>query len=128
MRALGNGVLPVPGRVRNAGSSGETVEYRRFPRFSLRLPVLTRWTDIEGKERHGAGFSRDICLCGVFIVSSEPPPKGTPILVTVVLPNPRADAQELHLRSTGAVVRVERGEATGYAVSCLFSGIEQIFE
>ena len=104
------------------------MEYRRSPRFRLRLPVLSRWTDIEGKERHGAGFSRDICLLGVFVVSSEPPPQGTPIFVTVVLPNPRAASQDLHLRSMGLVVRVEQGEANGYAISCEFSGIERILK
>jgi hypothetical protein len=128
MRVLRNGVLTVPGGVRYATGSGDALEYRRSPRFSLRLPVLTRWTDVTGKECQGAGFSRDICLSGIFIVSSEPPPKGTPIFVTVVLPNPRAAAQELHLRSKGFVVRVEQGEATGFAVNCDFSGIEQIFE
>ena len=128
MRALRNGVLTVPGGLRNATGSGETVEYRRSPRFGLRLPVLARWTDIAGKERQGAGFSRDISLCGVFIVSAEPPPKGTPIFVTVVLPNPRTAEQELQLRSMGSVVRVEEGEATGYAVSCDFGGMVQILE
>jgi len=49
------------------------------------------------------------------------------IAVTVVLPNARADSQELRLCSRGSVMRVEQGGPTlGYAVSCDFTDIEDI--
>jgi PilZ domain len=100
------------------------VDRRRSSRFCLRLPVLTQWTDSTGQVRYGGGFSRDISLRGLFVVSSDPPAKATMIVVTVVLPNVRKASQELHLSSAGTIVRVEQNDdITGYAVDCHFSDI-----
>jgi hypothetical protein len=49
------------------------------------------------------------------------------VTVTVVLPNLRADSQELHLDGVGSVVRVKHEEAiAGYAIECDFRDIEDI--
>jgi hypothetical protein len=105
------------------------VERRRASRFRIRLPVLTEWTDHEGQVRYGGGFSRDVCLRGVFVVSSNLPPQAATITVTVVLPSVRAGSQELHLHSVGSVVRVEPGRApAGYAINCDFEGIEDVIK
>ncbi len=108
---------------------GGNVDRRRSPRFRLRLPVLTQWTDDEGHVRYGGGFSRDIGIRGVFVLSSEPPSSSTMISVTVVLPNLRVDLQDLHLRCVGSLVRVEKDAAVGgYAIECDFRGIEEILK
>ena len=100
---------------------------RRSSRFRIRLPVLTQWTDDQGQVRYGGGFTRDICLHGLFVISSEPPSEATIVSVTVVLPNVRAGSQEVHLHSAGAIVRVERSDGTtGYAVDCHFRDIEDL--
>lgn len=105
------------------------MDRRRSSRFQLRLPVLTKWADGKGQSHYGGGFSRDISLRGVFVMSSEPPPEATMISVTVVLPNVREGSQELQLQSVGSVVRVEQsGAITGYAIDCHFSGIEDLVE
>ena len=112
---------------RDPAGSGGVVDRRRASRFQLRLPVLTQWTNVEGNVRHGGGFTRDISLLGLFLVSSEAPPQATTINVTVMLPNPRAGSQELRLQSVGSVVRVEQERSiSGYAISCSFSGIEEL--
>jgi hypothetical protein len=108
---------------------GENVDQRRSPRFRLRLPVLTQWTDHQGQVRYGGGFSRDISVRGVFVLSSEPPPISTMVTVTVAIPNLRADLQELQLHFVGSIVRVANvGAVAGYAIECDFSGIEDIIK
>jgi hypothetical protein len=103
------------------------VERRKSSRFRLQLPVVTEWTDEHGRAQFGGGFTRDVCLRGVFVISSKLPPQAAMIAVTVVLPNVRAGSQELHLHSLGSVARVERsGPVVGYAVSCDFKGIEEV--
>jgi hypothetical protein len=69
------------------------VERRRSPRFRLQLPVLTQWTGREGSVRYGGRFSRDVCLRGIFVVSSNLPPPAA--VIAVVLPNVHAVSQEL---------------------------------
>jgi hypothetical protein len=103
------------------------VERRTSSRFRLQLPVLTQWTDGEGRVQFGGGFSREVGLRGVFVVSTKLPPPAATITVTVVLPNPRRDLQELRMHCVGSVVRVEQGGTiAGYAISCDFEGIEEI--
>jgi hypothetical protein len=103
------------------------VDRRKSLRFRLQLPLVARWTDGEGKVRYGAGFSRDICARGVFIVSSERPPIGAMVLINVQLPYVRADSKEWQLQSVGSVVRVEQAaDSAGYAVQCDFRGLEDI--
>ena len=103
------------------------MDRRKSLRFRLQLPLVSRWTDGDGQVRYVAGFSRDICDRGVFIVSSERPHVGTTVSVNVQLPYIQADLQELHLQSAGSVVRVEQVEdVSGFAVQCDFRGLEDI--
>ena len=104
------------------------MERRQSSRFHLQLPVLTQWTDEEGHVQFGGGFTRDVCLRGVFVISSKLPPQAAMIAVTLVLPNALSGAQELQLHCSGFVVRVEQKRATaGYAISCDFGDIEDTF-
>jgi hypothetical protein len=103
------------------------VERRKSSRFPLQLPILTQWTDHDGPVRYGGGISRDFCLQGVFVVSSNLPPSAAVITVTVVLPNSRSGSQESRVHSVGSVVRIEEGRHTsGYAIKGDFEGIEEI--
>jgi hypothetical protein len=129
VKTLQADVLRVAAECRDLAGSGGNVERRRSSRFRVQLPVLTQWTDHEGQVQFGGGFTRDVCLRGVLVISSKLPPQGAVITVTVVLPNARAGSQELHLHSPGSVVRVEQSSTTaGYAISCDFKGIEEIVQ
>jgi len=127
VKTLQTDVSRVAGEWRDPAGSRGNVERRRSSRFRVQLPVLTQWTDHEGQVQFGGGFTRDVCLRGVFVISSKLPPQAAAITVTVVLPNARAGSQELHLHSLGSVVRVEQSMTTAsYAISCDFEGIEEI--
>ena len=124
---LTNVGVPAAAESLDPSESGGHVERRRSLRFRLQLPVLTQWTDEEGHAQFGGGFTRDVCLRGVFVISSKLPPHGAMIGVTIVLPNAQAGSQELRLCSDGSVVRVEKaGRTVGYAISCDFTDIEDI--
>jgi len=112
---------------RGSRPCGGVLERRTSSRFQLRLPVLTQWNDVNGQLRYGGGFSRDICVRGVFVLSSDAPPNGKTVTVTVILPNPGQGNRDVQLRCVGSVVRVEHGgRNAGYAVQCDFSGIEKL--
>ena len=105
------------------------MDRRRSSRYQLRLPVLTEWKDEADQVRYSGGFSRDIALHGLFVISSELPPSNTFISVSVALPNVRAGSQELKLRTTGSVARIEQGGLVdGYAIDCDFTGIEHFIK
>ena len=127
MKTPQSDVSRVAAEWRDPAGSGGNVERRRSSRFRVQLPVLTQWTDHKGQVQYGGGFTRDVGLRGVFVISSKLPPQAAVISVTVVLPNARSGSQELHLHSLGSVVRVEQSRTTaGYAISCDFEGIEEI--
>jgi len=130
IRGKSKQVLPAevgPASVQPPDSTVRNVERRRASRFQLRLPVVTHWTNDVGQMRYGGGFTKDICLRGVFVVCSEPPPKGTIIAVAVAVPSVRSGSQELQMQTVGTVVRVEQGGSTiGYAIDCEFGDIENL--
>jgi len=98
-----------------------TPERRKNARFHLRLPV-TFWYASSGETAAG-GFTRDISLGGIFVLSDECPEPGHPITVQVTFPPLQPRNGQLHLMCAGHVSRVWTGaqQRRGFAVSGWFS-------
>jgi hypothetical protein len=86
----------------------------------LRLPVIFRWRG--QNECFGGGFTKNVSVGGIFIVSNRCPPKGNEITVEVVLPDFPQRTKELRLECGGHVNRLlEVGDAcSGFAVAGSF--------
>jgi hypothetical protein len=103
---------------------GTTVDVRHSPwierripaRFRLLFPVVFHWK--EEKPYSGVGYSRNIGLGGVLIVSSYCPPLGSQIEIDVVVPAFDRSPKEILFRHTGRVVRIQPTEdLLGFAVA-----------
>ena len=98
------------------------MERRRLVRFLLRCPAVFEWVDEEGHSQVGAGFTRDISVAGVFLLSTTFPPQGTRIRIEVLLPAERPAEEGLKLSSDAKVMRIEQGvESSGFAVTSEFA-------
>jgi hypothetical protein len=91
---------------------------RRSPaRFRLLFPVVFHWNE-ESKEYSGVGYTRNIGLGGIYIVTSYCPPVGSRIRIDVVVPAFDRSPKEILFRHTGQVVRIQPTEALlGFAVA-----------
>jgi hypothetical protein len=93
-------------------------ERRSFKRYSLSAPVLYRWIGDDGRERYGAGFTRDVSTSGIYITcENDVPTVGTPVAIEVSLPSLTTQERGLCLKAKASVVR--RGgpsENKGFAV------------
>lgn len=93
---------------------------RRAVRYNLPLPVIFRWSDETGEHTEG-GFTRDVALDGVFIVSSACPPEGSDVRIEVLFPLSNGDSGQLGIRCSGKVTHVEGGaRCTGFGVHAQF--------
>ena len=98
---------------------------RRSVRFELQMPVVCRWKDHQDRQCETGGFSRDIGVAGLFVLSSVLPPEGVAVTLKVLLPAlGRATSSGLQLQSEGKVVRIEA--ATGFAVCCEFEKVDGV--
>jgi len=89
---------------------------RAAVRYSLRLPVIFRWSDETGDHTEG-GFTRDVALDGVFIVSSKCPPIGSDVRIEVLFPSPNEGNGEMRIECIGKVMRaVNNSTCTGFGV------------
>ena len=92
---------------------------RAAVRYPLRLPVIFRWNDVA--DHTEGGFTRDVALDGVFIISSKWPPVGSEIRIEVLFPWPNEPSGELRIECTGKVMRVETSfGCTGFGVQGRF--------
>lgn len=103
--------------------SGSTVECilrrRSAPRYKLRLPVIFRWTD--NVEHTEGGFTSDIALDGVLILSRTCPPVGCDVRIQILLPSPSRSDEEIRIECIGKVTRVLDGPGPhGFGVHGVF--------
>jgi uncharacterized protein (TIGR02266 family) len=77
-------------------------EHRVFPRWSLHAAV-----DVQSEDNLYAGLSYDVSAGGIFVATVASPPIGTPVHVTVTLP----DGTRLELAGTVRWTR-EHGQAS----------------
>lgn len=94
---------------------------RTAVRYNLRLPVIFRWQDKTGEHTDG-GFTRDVALDGVFIVSNACPPYGTDVRIEVLFPIPNGPSGQLRIQCNGKVTRIEGGSR------CVGFGVHGQFE
>jgi len=57
-------------------------QHRRAIRYKLKLPVLFHWND--GAEHVAGGFTSDVALDGVLILSSTCPPIGCEVRIEIL--------------------------------------------
>lgn len=92
---------------------------RATVRYKLCLPVIFHWSD--GGEQTGGGFTKNVALDGVFVVSSKCPPVGCDVRIVVLLPPPDGRGGELRIECVGKVTRVVSGTGgNGFGVQGLF--------
>ena len=80
-------------------------------RYALRLPVIFHWND--GVAHTEGGFTSDIALDGVLILSTRCPPAGSEVRIEVLLPSPVGDGEEIRIECVGKVVRVTGTDSFG---------------
>lgn len=87
------------------------VEQRKFGRYRLDLPVSFMWRDAQGECEQGAGFTYDISMAGMFVVSDRCPPADAQVWCEVMLPRSygrdtirrlRVAGPALHRKTSGA--------------------------
>ncbi len=97
-------------------------EQRTSARFPVHAPVVYSWTD-SGEQRHGMGFTRDMCKSGVYVLCREDRvvPVGTRVWMELLLPSLSGRTEGVRLQAEGSVVRPSReDESTGFAVMIQF--------
>ena len=90
------------------------MEMRRNRRYPLRGSVTFVWEQTDGSRMHGDGYTRDISPAGVFVLTSNRLPPGTPVEMEVILPSLNEQRVGASLR---AHARVVRSEMTGFAAA-----------
>jgi hypothetical protein len=81
-----------------------TLQRRAAVRYKLRLPVIFHWND--GTAHTEGGFTSDVALDGVLILSSKCPPTGTEVRIEILLPSPDRSGEEFMIECVGKVTRV----------------------
>jgi hypothetical protein len=76
------------------------------------------WQSAEGAHVQG-GFTQDVSVRGLCVISERIPPVGTPVYIRVVLPISESLSKKVtHLEAVGVVARVlSREEGPGIAFS-----------
>jgi len=94
------------------------IERRRHTRYQLRVRTVYAWRDKGKKRLREAGFTRDISIGGLFVLSSLTLPLGTTISLEISLPPVEPGTPGLRLTFDGAVTRnVKSNVDAGFAVA-----------
>jgi hypothetical protein len=91
---------------RSPGS--EPMDRRQHDRYELQANARFSWKDTGGARWRGRGLTRDISEAGVFVVTRDAPPSGTPVRLEVQACS--AAGSGVLVRTKGQVVRVEVNE------------------
>jgi hypothetical protein len=83
------------------------MESRQDKRYQLKAHVTFSWEGAEGRKHSGEGHTRDISPVGVFVVTHDRLPAGTPVLLEVSLPSPHERRSGVRLQTHGKVIRTE---------------------
>lgn len=82
------------------------MDRRRRERYDLRAPLSFSWRDLSKIRQRHDGVLSNISGGGLFILTLDPPPKGSQVHVRVSIPTV-SPGRELIIRATGEVVRLE---------------------
>lgn len=81
------------------------VELRKFGRYRLDLPVTYMWRDAQGECDRAAGFTHDVSVGGMFVVTDQCPPPEAQVWCEVILPRSYDRDSIRRLRAAGPVLR-----------------------
>lgn len=98
---------------------GSTIcmERRRHTRYQLRIMTVYAWRDRGKNSYREAGFTRDISIGGLFVLSSLTLPLGTTLSLEISLPPVEPGTPGLRLTFDGVVTRnVKSNVDAGFAV------------
>ena len=101
-------------------------ERRHSQRYAVCAPALFRWSERNGPEYQGAGFTQNMSAQGTYItVNGEFPDVETYVTVEIQLPPLDAQVSGLVLKAKGCVVRAGNpAERNGFAVKTNFDAAE----
>ena len=104
------------------------MDRRKTARYQLYLPVLFRWVAVDGTCCVEGGFTRDISLGGLYLVSAAMPPVGSAVQIEVLLPLGRtANTGALRLRAAATVVRSGGSrEVRGFAAAGMLDTLDTL--
>jgi hypothetical protein len=80
---------------------------RRAHRYQVATPVSYWWLAPKGPVHSGNGKTRNISQSGVLVATSECPPSGAAIQMTIRLPRLSGSGHGMKLYGEGTVVRIE---------------------
>jgi PilZ domain-containing protein len=83
------------------------MEQRQNRRYRLKASITFSWEHMDGSKVRGQGYTRDISPAGVFVLTSDRLPSGTPMKLEVILPSLNEKRSGASLRTQGRVVRSE---------------------
>jgi hypothetical protein len=87
-------------------------ERRTTPRYNLSLPVIINsLIDKEAVSR--TGRTRDISMRGVYFTIDNDLTGGAELDLTIIVPAEVAGGTEVFIKTTGKVVRVDKGSGNG---------------
>lgn len=103
------------------GGRNIRVERRRHTRYSLQIRTVFAWNG-QGKNRNRElGFTRDISIDGLFVLSQLSLPLGTDVSLEISFPAIEPGTPGLRLTFDGVVIRkVESSDDSGFAVTGVF--------
>jgi hypothetical protein len=103
------------------------LELRHAKRYQLAVPVKFWWPSPTGSVQSSKGITQNISSDGILVATSECPPTGVHVQMTVFLPRHPGSGHTPELHGEGVVLRVEphgsRGteaSASGFAASVQF--------
>jgi len=100
-------------------SAGTTRDLRAVVRYALEARVVFTWTDDQGMQQKGLGWTRDISPKGVYVLALDCPPCRAQVTMSIYLPVPAQPSRVLSLEAEGPVLRVDPardGGCCGFSV------------
>jgi len=82
------------------------MDRRQHQRYDLEAPLSFSWKDQRGIRQNGKGLSSNLSVGGILVSTSDPPPNGTRIRLSVLFPSLFA-GEPLTFRALAQVLRVE---------------------
>ena len=80
---------------------------RQFLRIPLGTTAVFLWGKRAAKKKRGKGVTRDISAGGLYLDTDTPPPVGSHVKLEFLLPKVRGVIENLRMKVTGRVVRVQ---------------------
>jgi hypothetical protein len=95
---------------------------RQAKRYHVSAPATCRWISSNSQPHESRGLTRDVGICGVYVLSAIHPPSGSQIDLEIRLNNLDNTGPGMRLRGTGTVLRSEQTDenSAGFAAAMQF--------